>query len=124
MVLLLTIVLAFFVPWPWNLLVLFGGVLLEIGEVIWGLRLARRWRPKTGREAMIGMRAEVVSPCRPKGNVRVSGELWEATCAAGADVGDTVTIKRIEGLNLIVAPAEEEALAAPASPDDRSIGTG
>ena len=58
MVLLLTIVLAFFVPWPWNLLVLLGGVLLEIGEVIWGLRLARRWRPKTGREAMIGMRAE------------------------------------------------------------------
>jgi membrane protein implicated in regulation of membrane protease activity len=105
-ILLLTIVLAFFVPWPWNLLVLFGGVLLEIGEVIWGRRLARRWRPKTGREAMIGMRAEVVSPCRPNGTVRVLGEPWEATCAAGADVGETVTITRLDGLNLIVAPLE------------------
>jgi membrane protein implicated in regulation of membrane protease activity len=108
MVLLLAVILAFFVSWPWNLLVLFGGVLLEVGEVIWGRRLARRWRPKTGREAMIGMRAEVVSPCRPKGTVRVSGELWEATCAAGADVGQTVAITRIDGLNLIVEPAEGE----------------
>lgn len=116
---LLAVFLAFFVPWPWNLLVLFGGVLLEIGEVIWGRRLARRWRPKTGREAMIGMRAEVVSPCRPKGTVRVSGELWEATCAAGADVGQTVTITRIDGLNLIVEPLQREAPAdmeEPAAP--------
>jgi membrane protein implicated in regulation of membrane protease activity len=112
-VLLLTIILAFFVPWPWNLLVLFGGVLLEIGEVIWGLRLARRWRPKTGREAMIGMRAEVVSPCRPNGTVRVHGELWEATCTAGADVGDSVTIARLEGLNLIVVPAERNRSTPP-----------
>lgn len=122
-VLLLTIILAFFVPWPWNLLVLFGGVLLEIGEVIWGLRLARRWRPKTGREAMIGMRAEVVSPCRPNGTVRVHGELWEATCSAGADTGDPVTIARLEGLNLIVVPAEPEALEAPAGRNDHPIGT-
>jgi len=121
-VLLLAIILAFFVPWPWNLLVLFGGVLLEIGEVIWGRRLARRWRPKTGREAMIGMRAEVVTPCRPKGTVRVLGELWEATCEAGADVGDSVTISRLEGLNLIVAPAEREPLEATAGRNDRPIG--
>jgi membrane protein implicated in regulation of membrane protease activity len=122
-VLLLAIVFAFFVPWPWNLLVLFGGVLLEIGEVIWGRRLARRWRPKTGREAMIGMRAEVVSPCRPNGTIRVLGELWEATCAAGADVGETVTIERLEGLNLIVAPAEHKEPEAPAPPDDHPIET-
>jgi|GraSoiStandDraft_11_1057310.scaffolds.fasta_scaffold476223_1 membrane protein implicated in regulation of membrane protease activity len=122
MVLLLTIVLAFFVPWPWNLLVLFGGVLLEIGEVIWGLRLARRWRPKTGREAMIGMRAEVVSPCRPHGTVRVHGELWEATCTAGADVGDPVTITRLEGLNLIVVPAERATLEAAGGRNDHPIG--
>src|SRR6266567_7174402 len=122
-VLLLAIIFAFFVPWPWNLLVLFGGVLLEIGEVIWGRRLARRWRPKTGREAMIGMRAEVVSPCHPKGTVRVHGELWEATCIAGADVGDSVTISRLEGLNLIVVPAEREPLGATAGRNDHPIGS-
>jgi membrane-bound ClpP family serine protease len=72
---------------------------------------------------MIGMRAEVVSPCRPNGTVRVHGELWEATCSAGADTGDPVTITRLEGLNLIVVPAEPEALEAPAGRNDHPIGT-
>ena len=108
MVLLLAVIFAFFVPWPWNLLVLFGGVLAEIGEVIWGRRLARRWRPKTGREAMIGMRAEVASTCRPRGTVHVNGELWKASCAAGADPGDSVLIARLDGLTLIVAPEPKE----------------
>jgi membrane-bound serine protease (ClpP class) len=102
--LIIAILLSFLVPWPWKLLVLIGGVLLEIGEVIWGLRLARRWRPRTGAEAMIGMRAEVVEPCRPDGRVRVKGELWDATCASGADVGDPVVVARVDGLRLHVDP--------------------
>jgi membrane protein implicated in regulation of membrane protease activity len=104
MVLLLAIVLALFVPWPWNLLVLFFGVVAEIGEVIWGRRLARRWRPKTGAEAMIGMQAEVVSALHPVGQVHVNGELWEARSTAGADVGDTVVVRGMEGLTLVVEP--------------------
>jgi len=107
MVLLLAIVLALFVPSPWNLLVLVGGIVLEIGEVIWGRRLARRWRPKTGAEAMVGMRAEVVSPLHPKGQVHVNGELWEATSNAGADVGDTVVVRALEGLTLVVEPTSD-----------------
>jgi membrane-bound serine protease (ClpP class) len=103
--LLVSIILAFFVPFPWNALVVLGGILVEVVELIWGRRLARRWRPQTGAEAMIGMRAEVVSPCRPTGQVRVSGELWEATCAGGADVGDTVIVRRLDGLTLVVDPA-------------------
>ena len=46
----------------------------EVGEVVWGRRLARRWRPKTGAEAMIGMQAEVVSALHPVGQVHVNGE--------------------------------------------------
>ena len=105
MALLVAIIFTFFVPWPWNVLVVLGGVLVEVGEVIWGRRLARRWRAQTGTEAMIGMQAEVVSSCRPDGKVRVKGELWEASCAAGADVGDTAIVRRIDGLTLIVEPA-------------------
>jgi membrane protein implicated in regulation of membrane protease activity len=105
MVLLLAIVLALFVPWPWNLLVLIGGVFAEIGEVIWGRRLARRWRPKTGAEAMVGMRAEVSSPLHPTGQVHVNGELWEARSTADADVGDTVVVRAMDGLTLVVEPA-------------------
>src|SRR5690349_24948751 len=104
MVLLLAVVLAFFVPWPANLVVVILGVVGEVGEVIWGRRLARRWRPKTGAEAMIGMKAEVVSPLHPLGQVHVNGELWEARSTVGGDVGDTVVVRGMEGLTLVVEP--------------------
>jgi membrane-bound serine protease (ClpP class) len=94
-----------FVPWPWSLLVVFGGVIIEVGEVVWGLRLARRWKPKTGAEAMIGEKAEVVARCGPLGQVRVRGELWQARCAESAEPGEHVRVERIEGLTLIVTRA-------------------
>ena len=107
MVLTLAIILAFFVPWPWNLVVLGLGVVAEVGEVIWGRRLAKRWRPRTGAEALVGMRAEVVLPLRPRGQVRVNGELWQAVCEAGAEVGDAVVVRRVDSLTLIVEPAPD-----------------
>jgi hypothetical protein len=48
--------------------------------------------------------AEVVVPCRPSGQVRVHGELWEARCAAGADIGEDVRITALEELTLVVEP--------------------
>jgi membrane-bound serine protease (ClpP class) len=108
MVLLIAVVIAFFVPWPANLVVLILGAVGEIGEVIWGRRLARRWRPKTGAEAMIGKRAEVVSRLHPTGQVHVNGELWEARSSAEAKVGDTVIVRAMEGLTLLVEPASAQ----------------
>jgi len=104
MVLIVAIVIALFVPWPWKLLVLGAGIVAEFGEIVWGRRLARRWRPKTGAEAMVGMHAEVVSALHPAGQVRVNGELWEATSSASADVGETVVVRGMEGLTLVVEP--------------------
>lgn len=101
----MSIILAFFIPFPWNALVVLAGISVEVVEVTWGLRLARRWRPQTGAEAMIGQRAEVVSPCRPTGQVRINGELWEATCAHGIDAGEQAIVRGLEGLTLIVDPA-------------------
>jgi membrane-bound serine protease (ClpP class) len=102
--LLAAIVLALvFLPWPWSALAIFTGLAVETAELTWGLRLARRWKPKTGAEAMIGKEAEVVARCHPLGQVRVQGELWQARCDEGADVGDTVRIERIDGLTLMVS---------------------
>jgi membrane-bound serine protease (ClpP class) len=106
-VLVLFIILSFFVPWPWTLLVLAIGVVAEIGEVIWGRRLARRWRAKTGAEAMVGRDARVVEACRPDGRVRIDGELWQASCPAGADVGDTVRVEGVRDLTLDVVPVAQ-----------------
>jgi membrane-bound serine protease (ClpP class) len=102
MVLTLAIVLALVLPWPANAVVIVLGVVGEIGEIVWGRRLARRWRPKTGPEAMIGQTATVVEACRPTGTVRVHGELWEARCQGGADADTTVRIASLDGLMLTV----------------------
>ena len=107
MALVVAVILAlFFAPWPWNLIAVLAGVVIEVGELTWGLRLARRWRPQTGAEAMIGQVAEVVARCHPNGRVRIHGELWEARCAEGADVGESVRIEGLEGLTLIVTHAK------------------
>jgi membrane-bound serine protease (ClpP class) len=53
---------------------------------------------------MIGAHAEVVAACRPTGQVRIRGELWRARCEAGADVGETVRVDRLDRLTLVVSP--------------------
>jgi membrane protein implicated in regulation of membrane protease activity len=118
MVMLIAVVIAFFVPWPANLVVLILGVVGEVGEVIWGRRLARRWRPKTGAETMIGKRAEVVSRLHPNGQVRLDGELWEAKSMADADVGETVIVRALDGLTLVVEP---DVVPGSSHPDDVGV---
>ena len=104
MIFVLALLLALFlVPSPWNIVVIFLGAVAEVGEVIWGRRIARRWRPRTGAEAMIGTSAKVVTPLRPNGQVRLNGELWEAVSDEGADPGDIVRVDAVEGLTLVVS---------------------
>ena len=105
MILILAILVsALFLSWPWNLVVVLCGAILEVGEVTWGRRLARRWRPKTGAETMVGQTAVVVVACHPSGQIRLHGELWEASCAEGADVGDAVRVTALHDLTLVVEP--------------------
>jgi membrane-bound serine protease (ClpP class) len=86
-------------------LVLVGlAAIVEIGETLFWIRLSRRRRIRAGAETLIGARAEVVSPCRPLGQVRVVGELWRAHCEVGAGPGETVRIVGREGLTLLVEP--------------------
>src|SRR5262245_56893834 len=98
MILLLGILLVVFLPIssPWNAIVIIAACLLEIGEVVvlrrWSKHLNRHIRTATGAEAMIGRTATVVTECRPVGQVRIRGELWEARCADGADEGDVVRV--------------------------------
>jgi membrane-bound serine protease (ClpP class) len=99
------ILLAVFVlPAPWGLAVVGFAAVIEIAETFFWIRLSRRRRIRAGAETLIGDRAEVVSPCRPRGQVRVQGELWRARCEAGADAGETVRIIGREGLTLLVEP--------------------
>jgi len=60
------------------------------------------------RSPDVGIRAVVVRSLVPKGYVRVGNELWPALCeTADVERGKEVTVVRMDGLRLIVAPVDE-----------------
>jgi membrane-bound serine protease (ClpP class) len=97
------LLLAIFVlPSPWDYLAVVAGGAIEVGEATLMWRWTHRRKPAVGAEALVGAEAVVVEPCRPLGRVRLNGELWAARCADGADVGDLVRVRSLDGLTLVV----------------------
>lgn len=67
-------------------------------------------RVKTGREALIGAKGIATSDLKPKGEVRVMGEFWEATVQTGEiTTGQAIEVVGMEGMFLVVKPAEQKA---------------
>ena len=98
----LALILLLALPHPWNLVGFAGSLVLFVGEILFWNRTVRRRRAAVGAETLIGETATVLSPCRPDGQVRLSGEIWDARCPSGADSGDTVRVVGREGLKLLV----------------------
>ena len=101
--LLVGLLLAVFVldePWSWVAVGLGAG--WEIAETVLLLRWSQRRRAEVGTEALVGREAVVTADCLPEGQVRIAGELWRARCVAGARVADTVVVRGVEGLTLVV----------------------
>jgi membrane protein implicated in regulation of membrane protease activity len=97
------ILLAVFVlPSPWGILAVIAGGVIDVAESLLVLAWSRRRRAVTGAEALVGATAVVVTPCRPVGQVRVAGELWGARSTAGADAGEEVVVRGVEGLTLLL----------------------
>ena len=90
----------FVVPWPWGLLTVVGGGLLDIGESIAFLKWSRRRKSSVGAGALVGQTAVVVTPQQ----VRVAGELWSARSGVSLRVGDEVVVREVDGLTLVVMP--------------------
>ena len=67
-------------------------------------------RVKTGKEALIGATGIAVTDLKPKGEIRVLGEFWQAT-AKNARIanGETVEVISMDGMFLVVKPAKEKA---------------
>lgn len=106
MVLVGAILLAVFVlPVPWSVVAVSAAAAVEVGEAFFWIWLSRRRRVQMGPETLIGATAEVVAPCRPTGQVRIQGELWRARCPGGADVGERVRVRELDGLTLVVERA-------------------
>lgn len=105
MALVVALLLAFFVlDGPWDVLIVVGALVLEVGEIVFWFWYSKRRRVQVGAETFIGRPAVVITECRPLGQVRVDGEIWAARCDSGADVGTTVRVEGLEGLTLLVRP--------------------
>jgi membrane-bound serine protease (ClpP class) len=87
---------------PWGLIVVVGALFLEIGEVFFWFWYTKRRRVQVGAETLIGLEGVVVTPCRPRGQVRLQGEIWDARCDAGAGAGERVRVVGRNGLTLAV----------------------
>jgi membrane-bound serine protease (ClpP class) len=88
-------VVAFLVLLPLWVLELFG----------WN-RTTKRHKKAVGAQTLIGRGAVVSVPCKPVGQVRLDGEIWEARCEAGAGTGERVRVTGRNGLTLLVEPVD------------------
>jgi membrane protein implicated in regulation of membrane protease activity len=113
MFLLVALVLLLVLPSPWGFVGFGLALVCFAGEVSYWQRKVRGRRSVVGAQTLIGEVGTVVSPCRPSGQVRVSGEIWAAQCELGADRGDTVTIVERRKLTLIVERVPSDGEPAP-----------
>ena len=88
----------FVVPWPWGIVTVAVGGLLDVGESLAFVKWSRRRKSSVGVEALVGQTAVVATPTQ----IRVAGELWAARSDAPMRVGDRVTVRAVDGLTLVV----------------------
>lgn len=99
---LIAIVLLLVLPSPWSFIAFLIGLTLFAGEIVFWHRTVRHRPAQVGVEKLIGASARVVTSCRPDGQVRLRGEIWEAHCPEGADPGDIVVVAAQKKLTLFV----------------------
>jgi membrane protein implicated in regulation of membrane protease activity len=107
------IVALLFLPSPWNVMLVVTAAIVDIAEagvLVWWSRSRRRLSPAAvGPETIIGStgvalgRLDPVAP-DPVGQVRVGGEIWGARSAEPVDPGESVTVRSVDGLVLVVEP--------------------
>jgi membrane protein implicated in regulation of membrane protease activity len=98
------IALLLVLPGPWNWIAAAACLIGFGGEVTFWNQRVRGRKAATGVQTLVGKTATVTRSCRPRGQVRVAGELWEARCDLGADPGDKVRVAEVQGLTLVVEP--------------------
>jgi membrane-bound ClpP family serine protease len=89
---------------PLPVLIVLMAALLAYAVITYRLgSRALEKKPVAGLSDMVGSQGKVVNRLDPEGLVRIKGELWKASSAAGRiDTGEEVTVVKQEGLKLIV----------------------
>lgn len=98
----------------WVQLVLFAAVSAVCFLLLYPRlkRFIKRSGQPTNADMLIGQECtvtEAIDPLRGTGSVYIAGKTWSAGSAEGAAIaaGQTVCVEQIQGVKLIVSPAEE-----------------
>jgi membrane protein implicated in regulation of membrane protease activity len=105
MLIFVAVALLLLLPSPWNIVGFVVVIPIWVAELFGWNRTVKNRRRVVGAETLIGREAVVTEPCRPLGQVRLDGEIWEARCDAGASPGARVRIVARDDLTLVVEPA-------------------
>lgn len=83
--------------------------LIVVGIFYLGVKAQFR-RIRTGKEALIGAKGIATTDLKPKGEVRVMGEFWEATAKETTiTAGQAIEVVGLEGMFLVVKLPEQKA---------------
>lgn len=84
-------------------------IALIVGWIFYAGVKAQYRRIKTGKEALIGAKGIAATDLKPKGEVRIMGEFWQATAKdTTITAGKAVEVVGMEGMFLVVKPAEQK----------------
>lgn len=70
---------------------------------------ARKNKVVTGEQGMVGEVGTAQTALSPRGKVFVHGELWDAIASTPVPAGETVVVRKVDGLQLQVDPAPATA---------------
>jgi len=91
---------------------LWGLILMMIALGVYNYMNYRLGKKALVRKPMvsldIGSRGRTTTVISPKGYVRVNGELWQASSSSTIDVGQEIVVMGIEGMTLLISPAEKD----------------
>jgi membrane-bound serine protease (ClpP class) len=98
------------------------AVSIPVGAItvfLMGIALkARRNKIVTGEQGLIGEIGAARTDLNPGGKVFVHGELWDAISSVPLKAGDSVVVRRVDGLQLWVDPVvaqQTQPVSAPVS---------
>lgn len=93
----------------WTIAAATGASFLLLTVVLAFAMKGQRNPVTTGEEGMLNSKGEVLKWANGRGEVRIMGEIWQAVPEESRSFrkGDTVKIVKVDGLKLIIAPAEE-----------------
>ena len=94
----------------WSVLIPTVGLISAFFVTVAGLAFrAQTATTLTGQRGLVGKIGVVKQALDPEGKVFVHGELWQAIARVPIEDGCKVRITGVEGLTLMVEPAEEPA---------------